>query len=119
MAHRLARLVYRMLKYGQEYIDKGTEYYEERTANNKSNLLRKKGRQTWTSSRRAPSLKESFWRGMSRKSSASTGGREDFGLEIQPTVCKCAPSIRSGGLALAGLPFRRFHLLVVTTPIES
>ena len=28
MAHRLARLVYRMLKYGQAYVDKGTEYYE-------------------------------------------------------------------------------------------
>ncbi|PYU64597.1 MAG: hypothetical protein DMG49_26215 [Acidobacteria bacterium] len=28
MAHRLARLVYRMLKYGQQYIDKGAEYYE-------------------------------------------------------------------------------------------
>ena len=30
MAHRLARLVYRMLKYGQQYIDKGSEYYEQR-----------------------------------------------------------------------------------------
>jgi len=28
MAHRLARLVYRMLKYGQAYVDKGSEYYE-------------------------------------------------------------------------------------------
>jgi hypothetical protein len=26
MAHRLARLVYRMLKYGQQYVDKGAEY---------------------------------------------------------------------------------------------
>ena len=30
IAHRLARLVYRMLKYGQRYVDKGTEYYENR-----------------------------------------------------------------------------------------
>jgi transposase IS116/IS110/IS902 family protein len=30
MAHRLARLVYRMLKYGQHYVDKGAEYYERR-----------------------------------------------------------------------------------------
>jgi transposase len=30
MAHRLARLVYRMLKYGQRYVDKGAEYYGER-----------------------------------------------------------------------------------------
>lgn len=28
MAHKLARLVYRMLKYGQEYVDKGMEHYE-------------------------------------------------------------------------------------------
>jgi len=26
MAHRFARLVYRMLKYGQQYVDKGAEY---------------------------------------------------------------------------------------------
>ena len=28
-AHKLACLVYRMLKYGQEYVDKGQKYYEE------------------------------------------------------------------------------------------
>lgn len=28
MAAKLARLVYRMLKYGQEYVDKGTAQYE-------------------------------------------------------------------------------------------
>lgn len=30
MAHTLARLVYRMLKYGEQYVDKGMQYYEER-----------------------------------------------------------------------------------------
>ena len=30
MAHTLARLVYRMLKYGEEYVDKGMQYYQER-----------------------------------------------------------------------------------------
>jgi transposase len=30
MAHKLARLVYRMLKWGHEYVDKGLQYYEER-----------------------------------------------------------------------------------------
>jgi len=30
MAHKLARLMYRMLKYGQEYVDKGMQYYEDR-----------------------------------------------------------------------------------------
>jgi transposase len=28
MAHQLARLVYRMLKFGKEYVDRGTEHYE-------------------------------------------------------------------------------------------
>ena len=28
MAHLLARLIYRMLKFGYEYLDKGMEYYE-------------------------------------------------------------------------------------------
>jgi transposase len=42
MAHRLARLVYRMLKYGQAYVDKGTEYYESRFREQQVHLLRKK-----------------------------------------------------------------------------
>jgi hypothetical protein len=42
MAHRLARLVYRMLKYGQAYVDKGTEYYEERFRQQQIQLLRKR-----------------------------------------------------------------------------
>ena len=28
MAHMLARLLYRMLKFGHEYVDRGTEFYE-------------------------------------------------------------------------------------------
>jgi hypothetical protein len=28
MAHLLARLIYRMLKFGHQYVDKGMEYYE-------------------------------------------------------------------------------------------
>ncbi len=42
MARRLARLVYRMLKYGQAYVDKGTEYYEERFRQQQIQLLRKR-----------------------------------------------------------------------------
>ncbi|MGA2327884.1 MAG: hypothetical protein ABSH05_16515 [Bryobacteraceae bacterium] len=41
MAHRPARLVYRMLKYGQEYVDKGTQYYEERYREQQIKLLQK------------------------------------------------------------------------------
>ena len=42
MAHRLARLVYRMLKYGQHYIDKGAEYYEPRYRRQQIQFLSKK-----------------------------------------------------------------------------
>ena len=42
MAHRLARLVYRMLKYGQQYTDKGIEYYERRYQQQEIRFLQKK-----------------------------------------------------------------------------
>jgi len=42
MAHRLARLVYRMLKHGQAYVDKGSQYYEERYRQQQICLLRKR-----------------------------------------------------------------------------
>jgi len=42
MAHRLARLVYRMLKHGQAYADKGSQYYEERYRQQQIHLLRKR-----------------------------------------------------------------------------
>jgi len=42
MAHRLARLVYRMLSYGQQYVDKGTEYYEQRYRHQQLTFLQKK-----------------------------------------------------------------------------
>jgi len=42
MAHRLARLVYRLLKYGQEYVDRGTSNYEERYREQQIRSLRKK-----------------------------------------------------------------------------
>jgi transposase len=42
MAHRLARLVYRMLKYGQGYVDRGADYYEHRYRRQQIEFLRKK-----------------------------------------------------------------------------
>ena len=45
MAHRLARLVYRILKYGQGYIDKGTEYYEHRYRQQQLQFLQQKAAQ--------------------------------------------------------------------------
>lgn len=44
MAHHLARLVYRMLKYGQEYVDKGMEYYQQRYQNQQIKWLEKKAK---------------------------------------------------------------------------
>ena len=42
MAHRLARLAYRMLKYGQQYFDKGALYYEQRYRQQQIQFLRHK-----------------------------------------------------------------------------
>jgi transposase len=45
MAHRLSRLVYRMLKYGQQYVDKGMEYHDQRYRNQQIHSLQKKAAQ--------------------------------------------------------------------------
>lgn len=45
MAHRLARLVYRMLKYGNQYIDRGAEYYEQKYRQQQIDFIRKKAAQ--------------------------------------------------------------------------
>jgi transposase len=42
MAHRLARLIYRMLMWGHEYVDKGLQYYEERHRQQQVHLLKKR-----------------------------------------------------------------------------
>ena len=41
MAHKLARLIYRMLKFGADYIDKGMEAYESRYRQQKMQWLTK------------------------------------------------------------------------------
>jgi len=45
MGAKLARLVYRMLKYGQEYVDKGTAQFEAKYREQQIQLLRKKAAQ--------------------------------------------------------------------------
>jgi transposase len=45
MAHALARLVYRMLKYGQDYVDKGMEFYQQRYQQQQINWMRKKAKE--------------------------------------------------------------------------
>jgi transposase len=42
MAHKLARLVYRMLKWGHAYVDKGLPYYEKRHREQQVQLLKKR-----------------------------------------------------------------------------
>jgi hypothetical protein len=42
MAHKLAVLVYRMLRWGQEYVDKGIQYYEERHREQQLRQLKKR-----------------------------------------------------------------------------
>jgi transposase len=44
MAHTLARLVYRMLKYGQDYVDKGMEFYQQRYQKQQINWMQKKAK---------------------------------------------------------------------------
>jgi transposase len=42
MAHKLAVLVYRLLRWGHEYVDKGMQYYEERHREQQIRLLKKR-----------------------------------------------------------------------------
>ena len=42
MAHKLARLVYRMLKYGSDYVDKGMAHYEDKYRQTKITWIKKK-----------------------------------------------------------------------------
>jgi transposase len=42
MANKLARIAYRMLKYGEKYVDKGKEFYEEKYRQQQIRMLTKK-----------------------------------------------------------------------------
>ena len=44
MAHHLARLVYRMLRYGQNYVEKGIEHYERKFRLQRIKWLKKEAR---------------------------------------------------------------------------
>jgi transposase len=45
MAHHLARLIYRVIKFGQEYIDKGTEAYEAKYRQQRLRWLEKQAKE--------------------------------------------------------------------------
>jgi transposase len=42
MGNRLARIVYRLLKYGQQYVDKGAEFYQQKYRNQQIAMLTRK-----------------------------------------------------------------------------
>jgi len=44
MAHMLARLVYRMLRFGEQYVDKGMKYYEEKYREHEIRSIQKKAK---------------------------------------------------------------------------
>jgi len=45
MARKLACLFYRLLKHGQQYVDKGVQYYEQRHREQQIRLLLKRAKQ--------------------------------------------------------------------------
>ena len=42
MANKLARIIYRMLKYGEKYVDRGKEFYEQKYRQLQIRMLTKK-----------------------------------------------------------------------------
>ena len=42
MANKLARIVYRMLKYKEAYVDKGQDYYDQKYRQQQLRMLQKK-----------------------------------------------------------------------------
>lgn len=45
LAHKLAKLIYKMLKYGEEYVEKGVEFYEEKHRKRREANLKKKAKE--------------------------------------------------------------------------
>jgi transposase len=45
MANKLARIIYRMLKFGEKYLDKGKEFYEQKYRQQQIQMLSKKAAQ--------------------------------------------------------------------------
>jgi len=61
MAQMLARLVYRMLRYGEQYVDKGLKYFEEKYLEHEIRSIQKKAKDTGCHSQsRCRSVNESF-----------------------------------------------------------
>jgi hypothetical protein len=75
MAHDLARLVYRMLKYGQQYVDEGMEFYQQRYQQQQINWMQKKAKDFGPIEWLRPSV--------------SNGARFDFPLRVRADRLRC------------------------------
>ena len=84
MAHKLARLVYRMLKWGHEYVDKGLQYYEERHREQQVHLLKEAGREAGSATRRTRSCL-SFSRGFLERWFLR-GGKRNVSRSLRPLL---------------------------------
>ena len=56
MAHTLARLAYRMLKYGERYVDKGIIYYEKKYREHEIRSIQKRAKELGLQIALGPSL---------------------------------------------------------------
>ena len=66
MAHHLARLVYRMLRYGENYVEKGIEHYEQKFRLQRIKWLRKEAKSLNLHDCRSVASTTSSWRGRYR-----------------------------------------------------
>jgi hypothetical protein len=62
MAHTLARLVYRMLRYGEQYVDKGMKYFEEKYRQHQISSIEKTAKDLGFAVTLAPLAASSFQR---------------------------------------------------------
>jgi transposase len=123
MAHRLARLVYRMLKYGQHTWTKGLSTMRKDSANNKSNYSEKEPPSLDSRSRRFTLERVFGERGCQEHSCPSTGSGESL-LDFQSLaprwrrlISLCCPLVLRQGLPCS-ISVPSFSW-VATTPIGS
>jgi hypothetical protein len=82
MAAKLARLVYRMLRYGMQFVDRGADFYAASHPQREINSLKRKAAKppTWDSKSSAPLWhRRSFRRGEKDSPDAHLGGARAIG----------------------------------------
>src|ERR1017187_10328989 len=94
MGAKLARIIYRMLKYGPEYVDKGNEFYEEKISAATDPAAHQESCRTWFPNRESGLKSSSGFLGVLRSTSTSAfsccaksgSWRTRADLEICPTT---------------------------------